>query len=191
MQLLFFFYNFIYLFILGCSRSSSPHGLFSHCGELGLLLVVLWMSHCSDFSCCGAGALGFMGFGNYESQALEHQLNSWGAWAHLLHGVPSQTRDHTRVTCIGRQILYHQGNLATGFLSQKWILIFQGGAGDGGKWPRQRLCHLSEGKEIPLPLPDGTRECLFPKPRGLWPMQTVEHSIHNGRADGGTVGPFC
>ena len=45
-------------------------------------------SHCGDFSCCGARALGVRasvivvcGLSSYGSQALEHRLSSCGAWA--------------------------------------------------------------------------------------------------------------
>ena len=54
-----------------------------------LLLLELFSSaqasHYSNFSCCGAGAPGPMGFGSCGSQALEFRLNSWGPWAWLLY----------------------------------------------------------------------------------------------------------
>ena len=38
-------------------------GLFSSCGKLGLPYSCnVWASHCGGFSCCGAGALGHVGF---------------------------------------------------------------------------------------------------------------------------------
>ena len=46
-------------------------GLFSSCGEQGLLSSCsVWASLCSDFSLCGAQALGHMSF------------SSCGTWAH-------------------------------------------------------------------------------------------------------------
>ena len=38
-------------------------------------------SHCGGFSCCGAQALGCVGFRGWGSQVLEHNLNSCGMWA--------------------------------------------------------------------------------------------------------------
>ena len=58
----------IILFLFGCAGSSLPHGV-SRCGEQGLLSGCgAWASHCRGFSC-------------YRARALEHRLNSWGAWA--------------------------------------------------------------------------------------------------------------
>ena len=49
------------LFIYGCAGSPLLHGLFSSCGEQGLLSSYgERASHCSDFS-CGAEALGHVG----------------------------------------------------------------------------------------------------------------------------------
>ena len=73
--------NFIYLFIYGCAWSSLMLRLFSRCGKQGLLSSCgTWGSHCSDFSCSGARALGHMGFSS-GSRALEHRLSSCGAQA--------------------------------------------------------------------------------------------------------------
>jgi len=41
-------------------------------------------SHRSDFSCCGAWALGCAGFSSCGSWALEHRLSNCGAQAYLL-----------------------------------------------------------------------------------------------------------
>ena len=50
---------FIYLFIFGCAGSLLLHGLFSSCGEKGLLPSCrARASHCSGFSHCIARALG-------------------------------------------------------------------------------------------------------------------------------------
>ena len=78
--LLHFFFVFIILCIyFGCSGSSLLQRLFSSCDELGLLFRgSVQASHCRGFSCCGAWALGQVGFSNCSSQALEHRLNSCG-----------------------------------------------------------------------------------------------------------------
>ena len=88
------FYHFNYLFyvcIFDCAGSSSLCGLFSSCREQGPLQLwslgfsLLWLL------CCGARALGCLGFSTYgtRSQRLwflssQHRLNSCGAWAQLL-----------------------------------------------------------------------------------------------------------
>ena len=50
----------------------------------------LWASHCGGFSCCGAWALGLVGFRSYSSQAVEHRLSSCGTWLSccLVWGLP-------------------------------------------------------------------------------------------------------
>ena len=64
----FFFLILLYLFILGCSGSSLLQGLFSSCGEQGLLSsCCMRASHCDGFSCCGARALGCKGFSRCSS----------------------------------------------------------------------------------------------------------------------------
>ena len=57
-----------------------------HCGA--------WASHCGDFSCCGAWALGMWasvvvahGLSSCGSRTLECRLSSCGARAQLLHGM--------------------------------------------------------------------------------------------------------
>ena len=76
----------MYLFIFGRTGSFLLEAGFSSCSKQGLL------------SCCNL-------------QALELRLSSCGMQAELLHGMwyvgSSQTRDQTRVPCIGRQILNH------------------------------------------------------------------------------------
>ena len=107
-NIFFFFYIYIYF---GCARSSLLRGLFSSCSEWGLLSSCgAQASSCSGFSCCGARALGHLGSGSCNSRALEHRLNSCGAWTQLLCGMwaPPWSRDQTRVSCIGRQILHHR-----------------------------------------------------------------------------------
>ena len=77
-----FIYFFIYLFIFGRTGSFLLEVGFSSCSKQGLL------------SC-------------WNLQALELRLSSCGMQAELLHVGSSQTRDQTRVPCIGRQILNH------------------------------------------------------------------------------------
>ena len=63
-------------------------GLFSSCGEQGLLSSGgAWASHRSGSSCCGARALGCTSLGSCGSRAAEHRLGSRGAQASLLHGI--------------------------------------------------------------------------------------------------------
>ena len=85
-------------------------GLFSSCGEQRLLSnCSVWASHCSDFSCCGAQALEHNRLSSCGARALEHnRLSSCGARALVTpwHVGFFQTRNWTRVLCIGRQILY-------------------------------------------------------------------------------------
>ena len=106
----FFFELFIYLSVFGCAGSSLLRGLslaavsvgypllqrvgFSFCW---LLLLPSTNSRCVDFSSCG-------------SRAPEQQAQ----WLRCMDSVAprrvgsSQTRDLTRVSCIGRWILYHR-----------------------------------------------------------------------------------
>ena len=49
---------------------------FSSCGKQGLLYVVMWASHCSDFSYCGAQALD-----TRVSIVAAHRLGSGGMQA--------------------------------------------------------------------------------------------------------------
>ena len=58
--------------------SCSNWWLLSSCGAQA--------SHCGDFSCCRAQALGHVGFSSCGSQASKQRLNSRGAQAQLLHG---------------------------------------------------------------------------------------------------------
>ena len=76
------------LFIFACAGSSLLCGLSSSCGEQGLLSSChTWASHCGGSSCCGARALGHMGFGSCGPQALKHRLNSHASRAYLLCGM--------------------------------------------------------------------------------------------------------
>ena len=112
----FFTCNFIY-FIFGCARSFLLHGLFSSCGERGLLCnCSVQASHSSRFSCCGAWTLGCMGFSSCRVWAQQLRLSDSGARAQQLwhagfialqKGGSTWIRDQTCVSCIGRRILYH------------------------------------------------------------------------------------
>ena len=93
------------------------HELSSSCRKRALLSSSsACASHCGGFSCCQArlqrawsSAVVARGLSSCSSQALEHRLNSCGVWAPVLCSVweSSLIRDWTRVSCIGRQILYH------------------------------------------------------------------------------------
>ena len=82
--------------------------LFSSCGEQGLLSSCgAQASHCGGFS-CEARAPGCSAFSSCSSQAPEHWLSSVArVLICSVTGVRSpQIRDWTRVSCIGRQMLY-------------------------------------------------------------------------------------
>ena len=103
------FKHFMYLFIFGCAGSQPRYSgsLFWHAGfsrvvapglqsawilqlwREGFSLVVVsggysscraQASHCSGF-CCGAQALGRVGFRSCGSQALKHRFSTCGTWA--------------------------------------------------------------------------------------------------------------
>ena len=81
-----FLFSFFCFFLF--AGSSLLCRLFSSCHSQGLLSS--WgalASHCGGFSCWGAWALEWEIFGSCGSQALEHRLNSCGAWAQLLCGI--------------------------------------------------------------------------------------------------------
>ena len=63
-------------------------------------------SHCGGFS-CAAQALGHKGFGSRGSGTLELRFGSCGGLVVRRHVESSQTRDWTRVPCIGRQTVNH------------------------------------------------------------------------------------
>ena len=81
-----FIYLFIYLRL--CWVFVAAHGLFSGCGERGLLFVAVCGPLIAVASRCGAQALGrrasvvvARGLSSCGSQALEHRLSSCGARA--------------------------------------------------------------------------------------------------------------
>ena len=71
--------KFIYLFlaVLGppCCSGFSPVAVSRGCSLVVVHRLLV------GFSCCRAWALGFTGFSNCSFRALEHRLNSCGAWA--------------------------------------------------------------------------------------------------------------
>ena len=107
-----FFFNinlFIYLFIFGCVGSSLLCVGFLQLWRVGATLRCgAQASHCSDFSCCGAPALGepAQQSGLAGSRAQAQQLWRTGLVAPLRVG-SSRTRARTRVPCIGRWLLNH------------------------------------------------------------------------------------
>ena len=75
--LLFFFLNFIYLFIFGCVGSSLLHVGFLQLLRAGATLRGgVRASHCGGFSCCGTQALGAR-----ASVVVARGLSSCGSWA--------------------------------------------------------------------------------------------------------------
>ena len=98
-QVLFFFFNFIYLFIylFGCVGSSFLCEGFLQLWRAGATLHHgARASHCRGLSCCRAQAP--------DAQAQQLWLTGSVAPRHV---GSSQTRAQTRVPCIGRQILNH------------------------------------------------------------------------------------
>ena len=74
-------------FIFGCTGSVFAAWAFFSCAKWGLLCCDAWASHCSDFSCCRAQALGTqasvvaaLGLSSWGLWALELGLSSCGAW---------------------------------------------------------------------------------------------------------------
>ena len=84
-------------------------------------------SHCAGFSCCEARALGMhasvvvaCGLGSCGSQASEHRLSSFGAWAQLSHGIWD---------LLGPGIKHMSPVLTSGFFTTKpqgnpWVYTF-------------------------------------------------------------------
>ena len=103
--------------IFGWAGSSLLCGLFSSCGETGLLLSSCgpWASHCSGFSCCRAQTFRHAGFSSWSTWTQQLQPPRSGAQAQQLwrmglvisrHVGSSWTRDWTLVSCPGRHTLY-------------------------------------------------------------------------------------
>ena len=110
--------NFIYLF--GCAAYSLLHRLFSSCGKQGLLSsCCVWASSGSGFLCC-VQSTSSRAWGLQQSQFPGSELWHMGLVV-LQHVGSSQTRDQTRVSYTGRQILYHWA-----IKPQSLLLIFLG-----------------------------------------------------------------
>ena len=107
----------MYLFIFGCVGSSLLRTGFLQLWRVGATLHCgAWASHCGGLSCCRAQALGVRAsvvaacglqqLWLVGSRAQAQQLWRTGLVAPR-HVGSSRTRDRTRVSCIGRQILNH------------------------------------------------------------------------------------
>ena len=80
-----FLISFIYL-LLAVPGLCGCAGFSLVAGSLGYSSFGALSFHCSGFS-CGAQTLRHLGFSSFSSQALEHRLNSCGAWVQLLLGM--------------------------------------------------------------------------------------------------------
>ena len=91
--------TFLIILLFSCAESSLLCRLFSSCSKQGPLFAgvcrilikvasLVWGTGCGckGFSSCG------MWLSSCSSQALEHRLNSCGAWAQLLHGMQGLPR---------------------------------------------------------------------------------------------------
>ena len=109
-------YCLIYGFIFGCPGSSLPRGLFSSCGEQGLLLIVvhgLLIWRLLLFWGMGPRHEVFRSYGMWAQeycglQTLQH-LNSWDRQASVLHGMWDLPQPGIKpvTPCIVRRILQH------------------------------------------------------------------------------------
>ena len=84
----------LYLLVFGCAGSWLLCRLFSSCQERGLRCGGVQASHCGGLSCCRFWALEPGLSISSCSVALQPVGSSW-------------IRDRTRVSCIGRQIVYY------------------------------------------------------------------------------------
>ena len=113
---------FIFLFIYVCIYFWSVLGGGSLWAVLQLLWAGLlcgcsaWAFHCGGFSCCKARSLGYAGFSSCSTLPqllwlLGSRVQAQELWpmglAVLRHVGSSWARDLTRISCIGRQTLYH------------------------------------------------------------------------------------
>ena len=70
-----YFFKQLYLFNFWLCLVFIASGLFSGCGEWGLLSIFCsWTYHCGGFPCCGAWTLGCAGFSSCGSWVLEYRL---------------------------------------------------------------------------------------------------------------------
>ena len=99
----------LYLSHFGYAGSSLLRGLFSSCGEWGLLPGCgAQSSHCGGFSCCGAQAQGSqasvvvaLGLWSVGSVSVVHEAPQ-STLAALRHVGSSRTKDGACVPCTGR-----------------------------------------------------------------------------------------
>ena len=78
-ELLYISFHILKIIYFGCEGSFLLPRLFSSCRELEQLSSCAQASHCSDFSCCGAQALGCPGFSSCHIWAQQLQLLGSGA----------------------------------------------------------------------------------------------------------------
>ena len=101
----FFLKKIVSLFVFGCAGSSLLCKLFSSCGERRLPSSCGTLaSHHRGF-CCGAWALGCIGFSSCGSWALEHKLRSCDTQTYLLHcmwDLPEPGMELMSPTLVGR-----------------------------------------------------------------------------------------
>ena len=108
---------FLFIYLRLCWLFTAARGLFSSCGDRGLLSSCsAHASHCGGFPRCRAWALGagvsvasVCGLSSCSMWAPECVISSCGALglAALHHVESSWTSDWTCVSCIGRRILNH------------------------------------------------------------------------------------
>ena len=114
-------YFIFLLFILAVLGLCGCKWAFSSWSEHRLFFIaVRGLSHCGGFSCCRAWALWHTGFSSCSTQAQQLWRTDLVA---LRHVGSSQTRDRTRVPCIGRQILNH---CITREVPELWLLHTDG-----------------------------------------------------------------
>ena len=149
---LFFFLNdFIYLFL---AWSSLLCGLFSSCGEQGLISSCnAQASHCSSFS-CGVQTLGTwaQNLRLPGSTAQAQQLRCTG-WAALRHVGSSWTRNRTCVCCTGRWILYHWATKAICLCLKEWTKVVEIAGAKSTDTPPSPLHALASSSSLHVYLP--------------------------------------
>ena len=89
----------LWFYLFDCAGSSKLRRLFSSCS--------VWASPCSGLSWYGAQALGHAGQSWFSGSGARAEYLWCTVSVTLRHVGFSQIRDWTRVSCIGRQTLYH------------------------------------------------------------------------------------
>ena len=105
-SLILYIHNCICLFIFGCAGSLLLGGLFSSCGEWGLLCscsvqalaVEAFLVAERGLQGTWASVVLACGLSSCSSQALEHQLSSCGIWAQLLCSIWDLPRSRIKPT---------------------------------------------------------------------------------------------